>query len=348
MMSMFSRRLLALGSIAALAVTACSEEQAAAPNTTAAPGTTVAPATSTTAAPESTTSNPEPAVTSTTVPGTTMPPVTTTPATTAPPPPSGIPTDDSVELFAGSDLGPWLYVGRWTGAAWEGPFAADASPIAATVGSGDTLRITDLAAGTREGTVGGAGEACFDERIGPVITPNAGVPDEPGFGYSAIAVEGDWTLRPRPVADVDADVPSYETAGVAAFADDDVETQAGEIDQIVVADLDGDGDSEALVVFGDESLSEGDTIDPGFSGLLLIDTDTGAATTITKSFIPLTFEEGTAPVFDTYRVLDVADLNGDGLMEIVVRWWYSEGAGVSVYTYDGTTTAEVIVAGCGA
>ncbi|BAN02536.1 hypothetical protein [Ilumatobacter coccineus] len=337
---MKSRRLV-LVPAAALAFTACAAEETATPRT--------APVTSatTTLAPETTVATTVPPETTTTAVDTTTTAPTTAPPTTQPEPPSGTPSADAAPIFAGSDLGAWLYIGRWTGSAWEGSFDEAGDAIVPEIASNGGVTISSAQATPADGESGPLAESCFDGRTGPVITPNAGAPDPPGFGYSAIATTAEWNLRPRQVADVDADIQAYVDAGVAAFASDDVETQAGEVDQIVVADLDGDGDTEALVVFGDESESEGDTVDPGFSGLLLIDTDTGEATTVAKSFIPLSFPEGETPVFDNYRVLDVADLNGDGLMEIVVHTWYYEGAGVDVYTYDGSSTTEVLSTGCG-
>ena len=35
------------------------------------------------------------------------------------------------------------------------------------------------------------------------------------------------------------------------------------------------------------------------------------------------------------RVLGVADLNGDGRMEVALHTWYYEGAGVTVFEFDG-------------
>ena len=327
---------------------ACSQQETATPNTT--PITTSATTgPSTTLAVETTVPPTVAAETSTTIESTTTVAETTTtaPPTTALPAPSGEPTGEAVPIFAGSDLGPWLYLGRWSGSAWDGAFDAENQAVDPAFASNATITITDLTRGARDGASGASGESCFDGRTGPAITPNAGVPDPPGFGYSAIALPADWPLRPRPVAEVEADIADYRESGIAAFAGDAVETQAGELDQIVVSDLDGDGDSEAIVVFGDESESESAATDPGFSALLLIDTDSGDATTIAKSFVPLDLEEGALADFESHRVLDVADLNGDGLMEIVAHVWYGEGALVSIFTYDGGAVTEVLSTGCG-
>ncbi len=337
----------------AVAAASCSAEESSSPATASLDSTTLPTTTTTTVAPSTTT---------TTVAPTTLPTTTTTVPPTTTPPPSGIPTDGTVPVFAGSELGSWLYVGRWNGSGWDGAFDEDGAAVEPVLASNASVTIHDLVRGAREGSSGAFGESCFDGRVGPGITPTAGAPDVPGYGYSAIALQADWPLVPRPVAQVDADVASYAEAGVRMFADDDVETQAGEIDQIVVSDLDGDGDSESLVVFGDESEGEGGGfVDPGFSGLLLIDADSGAAITVVKDFIPLaatqvttttdpaTGEAGAAPAptFELYRVLDVVDLNGDGLMEIVVHVWDDDGAGITVWSYDGETVTDAVSTGCG-
>ena len=202
------------------------------------------------------------------------------------------------------------------------------------------------------GTAGELDEACFAEGTGaingPIIAPNAGVPDVPGFGYRAVALPSTWDTHAREAVLIDKTIQSYADAGVAAFANTDVETQAGEIDQTVVSDLDGDGDTEALVVFGHENvLEEGEPGPPGgFSALLLIDADSLAATEIEKSFTPIAADPAATPPFDSYRVLDVADLNGDGIAEVLVHTWFADGASVIVYTYDGITLSEVLTAGC--
>ncbi len=44
----------------------------------------------------------------------------------------------------------------------------------------------------------------------------------------------------------------------------------------------------------------------------------------------------------------VADLDGDGWLEVVVGTRYYEGSGVAVYAWDGDAIDDVLVAGCGA
>ncbi len=326
-------------------MSACTQEAAVTPSTATVDESTVTTepvAETTTTPPTETTPPPETAVpeTTSTVPETTTAPTTTTAAT-------GDPTSVSTEYFIGGEEDAWLYLGRWTGNAWETGRDDDGQLRQPTVSDGDSVFVHELDVAPTPGDVGGSGDACAaDGRTGPVISPNAGAPADPGFGFRSIAFPADWPTEPRPVAVVDASVASYVAAGEAAFDDLDVDASEGTIQQLVVADLDGDGDTEALVAFGGT----------GFSALLLIDADSGASITIARSVTetstPTTVAEGDTPgdatttPADTFRTLAVADLNGDGRFEIVAHAFAGDDAAVTVSTYDGTEVDPVLATGC--
>ena len=343
-----SRRVLALLTLTGVAMTACTEQAEVTPSTAtieAAP-TTIEPEPepSTTTAPD-TTLAPETTVaeTTSTVPETTVAPTTTAPAT-------GDPTTVSTEYFVGGAADAWLYLGRWTGNAWERDLVDDelVQPLSA---DGTDVALHSLDADPVDATLDGTGEACAaDARTGPIIVPGADAPADPGFGFGAIAFSSDWPTEPRPVAVVDASIDSYVAAGVAAFGGLDVDASNGAIQQLVVADLDGDGDTEALVAFGGD----------GFSALLLIDADTGASITIARSVETTTTAAAPDPdadpeadvvvpvtePADTYRMLAVTDLNGDGRAEIIVHTFVGDRAAVTAITYDGTEVESVLATRC--
>jgi len=277
-----------------------------------------------------------------TVVDTTVPEPTTTPPPITTPPPSGTPSSTPTEFFGGGDADGWLYLGRWTGNAWESALDGSQQPRTPALGIDEVL-IHEIDLDPITGDLGATAEACSTGRNGPVITPNARAPEDPGFGYRSVAFGADWPTQPRQVALVDADVESYVTAGIAAFESIGVDASAGEIQQIVVADLDGDGDSESLVAFGGT----------GFSTLLLIDADSGAALIVARDGIaeaaPSTAASTTsAPnTWESYRTLAVADLNGDGLMEFVLHAWESEDdTSVVVHEYDGSEVTAVLTTSC--
>ena len=54
-----------------------------------------------------------------------------------------------------------------------------------------------------------------------------------------------------------------------------------------------------------------------------------------SSFVDPDLPDDELPFINMARVLGVADLNGDGRMEVALHTWYYEGAGVTVFEFDG-------------
>ena len=209
--------------------------------------------------------------------------------------------------------------------------------------------MTGLELAPAAASLGGAGEACFDERIGFAVDVAVPEPDPPGFGYSGIGVVGDWAIQPRPANQLGLQIDEYRQIG-ATFADDlGVDGTTGKVVQVVRSDLDGDGMEEVLVVFEHFESPFGAPGDlalvylraPQISGQVV-------DTVIFSSFVAPDLPEDQLPFLNRARVLGVADLNGDGRMEVALRTWYHEGAGVTVFDFDGDGATAVMGNGCGA
>lgn len=164
-----------------LARTACTQQESVTPATPAPtpPSTTTAP----------TTSIPPPVTES----ATESMPVATTAETadslsraTMPSPPSGIPSSTSSQFFAGCDPDGWLYLGRWTGNAWESALDENQQLRQPAIASNGVL-IHEVDVDLISGAVGATAEACSDGRVGPVISPKPGALADPGRWYRAIA-----------------------------------------------------------------------------------------------------------------------------------------------------------------
>jgi hypothetical protein len=242
-----------------------------------------------------------------------------------------------------------LPLGAWQADHWTSELD-DGTPIAASIDGEPTFAITGLGFPELSGVVGPSGEACFDGREGPAIDAEVPLPEPSGFGFSAIALPASWPLRPRPVAQISGGVPAYQQLGEDTFAGEPVDASLGEVEQIVVADLDGDGDDEALVGF--EYVQN--PASPGSPGdlatILLVDTASRSAQTIISANVAADAGDDADffAIIERFRVLDVADLNGDGRMEVAIHAWYYEGASVILYEYDGTSLTQVLATGCGA
>jgi hypothetical protein len=328
---MIRRRLLVL----ALGVTlaACTTEQSSNPGptlTSTTSTTTIAPA----------------ATTTTTVAPTTVAATATTPPETTSGP--SAPVDAVVPLLIGGQQGGWLSLGAWQFDRWADPVDADGDPVAPSIGPGTAVTVSNLGSDAA-GQLGESTEACPDGRIGPTLDVTVPVPDPPGFGYGAVALPTpSWDLTPRPLAVSTRGPAAYGAIGVEAFAGEPVDASLGAVDQLVVTDLDGDGDDEALVVF---EYVQADSIRgaPGdLASVLLVDATTRESSTVLQSFVDEDLGPDESPLLERFRILDVADYNGDATMEVAVHAWSYEGSSVIVFEYDGTELTEVLAAGCGA
>lgn len=329
---MIAPRLPIAVTLVAVLVAACTTEESTTPAPTLT-STTSTSTTTTTVAP-STTSAP-----------TTVEETTTTPASTTTLP-SG-PADVQVPLLIGGQGGGWLYLGAWQFDRWASAFDDDGDPITPSTGPGTAVTVTNLGLDS-PATLGEFAEACFDEREGPTLDVTVAAPEPPGFGYGALALPTpEWTLSPRQIAVTATGPAAYQAIGEAAFAGDPVDASLGAVAQVVIADLDGDGDDEAIAVF-EHVTADAITGTPGdLAAVLLIDTATRESSTALKTFVDQALDPAAFPVTTRYRVIDVADYNGDGRMEVAVHAWYYEGSSVILFEYDGTELVEVLATGCG-
>ncbi len=330
---MIGRQLLglALATLAAVGGAACTTEQSSNPGPTLTSTTSTTLSATTTSTAETTT---------------TIAPTTTSPDTTMTGP--SAPADALVPLLIGGADGGWLALGAWEFDEWAEAVDANGDPVAPSIGPGTAVTVSNLGPSTT-GQLGESTEACFDERVGPTIDVTIPLPDPPGFGYGAVALPTpSWNLTPRPLAVSARGPATYATLGVDAFTGDPVDASLGAVDQLVVTDLDGDGDDEALVVFEYVQANSIRGAPGDLSSVLLVDATTRESSTVLQSFVDQDLDPSELPRIERFRILDVADYNGDAVMEVAVHAWYYEGSSVIVFEYDGTELTEVLTAGCGA
>lgn len=299
-------------------------------------------------------SDPAPTLTTTTTATTVAPATTVTPSTAPATAPElttttlrATPTDAVVAiLVGGADHAGWLFLGAWQRDRWRTASDPAGNAIRREISPGADATVSRLS-GARAATVGDSAETCDDGRVGPTLSVTVAAPAPPGFGYSAVAaIDSDWPVLPRPFAATSTAPASYRALGERAFDGVAVDASLGDIEQLVVVDLDGDGDDEAVASF-EYVQSEATVGTPGdLAALLLVDVNTRAATTVATSSIASTRSTRGLSAIARYRVLAVADLNGDGRMEVVVHTWIGEVASVKAYAYDGTELNEVLAAGC--
>jgi hypothetical protein len=325
------------------------------PNTTVVASTEPAPADPSATDPSATD------LSATDLPATDVPtadPPATDPAATQPPATEPATTGEATErtavFYAGS--GPdiaWVPLGWWDGTGWNEiavtddfrilpPPAPEIESVAVTsldLPDGPSAVVSGLSLGPEQGY-------CVDDETGPLIPDAPVIPDTPvSLNYDAVAVTADWPLQPRDVRQVGLENPEYASIG-AGFFEGTPTAAEGAVAQAVRVDLDGDGIEEVLVTY--ERITE-----PNF----------GAANDFTGVYVRYPSADGSVvdellagyvmedpvdfPTVGRYTLAAVADLNGDGVMEVMIRERFWESGAMSVYALDDGRLVRVGGGGCG-
>jgi hypothetical protein len=174
-----------------------------------------------------------------------------------------------------------------------------------------------------------------------------------GFGQTGptddtpVAVSGVADVHPRPVTVLNPAAPEYRTAAGRVLASLGIQDPDPQVRQVVRADLDGDGADEVLVRA--ERLVDRESLSPveGEYSVLFLRRLVGGAVRDTVLFSDTAHLEAESRYMMAFDVGAVADLNGDGRMEVVIGIKYYEGSSVQVHELHGDTLAPVLGLGCG-
>jgi hypothetical protein len=201
---------------------------------------------------------------------------------------------------------------------------------------------------TNAGFVGTAtGSAPYSATVVCPSDRNVDLYPVPETGREVIAIGGEWNALPRAVETLANDLPVYLEIVRGQLTAHGLDYPEPILLQTLRTDLDGDSQSEVLLVsyrFETEAvpqISAGD-----YSLVLLLDAAGGDET-----LVPLVADyylENQAPAAaNRYSIAGILDLNGDGRMEIVVRGLRYEGTTDAVFEWDGANAQPALVHDCG-
>jgi hypothetical protein len=223
--------------------------------------------------------------------------------------------------------------GRWV----------EAAAMAKQMRGGEKYRLYDLAGFVAEGAGGkpeSAGAPCDETqvvKINPV----------PQSKRALIAIGGTWNASPRAVTVLNNSNAGYRQAIGGLLKTNGIAETGAVLNQVLRVDLEGDGQDEVLLGASKYTGGLGVQAKAGdYSIVLLRKIANGKVESI-----PVVAEYHRSAGDDApneYRILAVLDVNGDGVMEIIVYSRYYEGDSTSIYSVNGTRVEDVLNCGCGA
>lgn len=294
---------------------------------------------------DSTTST-EPSTTSTisTAPttSTTVPAVTTTvPATTTTEPDDTTTTTELAGTWAHGPLVTTAFgaLGWWDGIGWLDAESEGALPVV----GGEDYQVIVLDRVSR--TTGGA-QTTVCEPL-DLIGVELAEPDLLGQfpGPYGVAISAPWELQPHLFEEVE-DNGTYGGFAAELLSSRGLEVAEPVIKQLFRTDLEGDGVHEVLIVA--EEVTPGFIMEEGDYSIAFMRKVVEGEVQTALLGETLVFDEmdqfGAA-----YSFGGVADLNGDGRMEIIVNAAFFEGFAVEVWEYvnDDLGALQVLQMGCG-
>ncbi|MGH8913735.1 MAG: hypothetical protein ACRDZM_04370 [Acidimicrobiia bacterium] len=231
-------------------------------------------------------------------------------------------------------------LGWWDGTAWAQVEAETELPLSGN----ESYQVAVL--GLQAITTGGSPTTLCD----PLDNPGVELENEQLLGDFpgpyGVAISASWPLVPHLVETLEDDGTN---SGFAAelLAERGLEVPQPVIKQLLRVDLEGDGVNEVIVVA--EDVTEGLFAEEGDYSIAFMrrTVDGDIRTLILGESVIVTADD---PLVYAFSVGAVADLNGDGKMEIVLSSAYYEGLGVEVWEYvdDDQGLVSRITQGCGA
>lgn len=232
-------------------------------------------------------------------------------------------------------------LGGWSGKAW-----LQHQPAARLVRGRERYRFYDLTGAL--GVAAGDSPSAFGPEGPCVETLSVSFAAPPGIPGDFVAVSGAFDPLPRPPILLSTDQQVYRDAAAAILREKGIARPDVRLTQVIRVDLDGDGAEEVLV----SATHYARGLSPGagagdYSMVFLRRVLNGQVATrlISGDFFPRAVKFGSPA---EHRVAAILDLNGDGIMEIVLFGRYYEGDWITAFHVDREGIVEILSAGCGA
>lgn len=246
----------------------------------------------------------------------------------------------ATDTAGGGDLTGYL-LGGWSKDGWLQDKAA-----ASLLRSGETYRFYSLtgelgaALGSPPHPLSEKGDPCHKTLAVSFAT-------SPKSTGGLVAVGGAFNALPRVPRLLSTAQQAYKDAAAAILKQKGIARPEVRLTQVIRVDLEGDGSEEVLVSATHYAKGLSASASPGDYSLVFLRRVVGGKVVtdlIEVDSFPKGLEFG-AP--GEHRVGAVLDLNGDGVMEIVLFGRYYEGDWVAAYRIERDTVIKIFSTGCG-
>lgn len=237
---------------------------------------------------------------------------------------------------------PWRYViggcanGRWLDSQTTGKrLNASVTPYRAFTLAGEVKSVT-------------AAKAAPDDDLCPdlwmqTITPELDLEEK------VIGVNAPWNPMPRLAKSADVTQEKYVAAVRELLVGKGIAKPKVSIRQLLRVDLEGDGEEEVLITAthykNEAELISAKAGDYSFVALRRVVDRKVRTQFVMGEVYPKSDTNG---LLNTFEVGGLLDLNGDGILEVIVRSSYYEGGGTHVWQLDHGKLVSVLSIACGA
>lgn len=167
------------------------------------------------------------------------------------------------------------------------------------------------------------------------------------FGGLAVGVTGSWNVIPRVAEELPTDTPVYVDEVTNWLKKKGLSEPVVEISQILRVDIEGDGTDEVLISASHFVEPTGHAVEHGDYSMVLMRKVVGDSVETVSILADYYDQEYPLQFPLTFARTFPADLDNDGVLEVLVgveRW---EGSGIIVFEIDGTTARPIFEGMCG-
>lgn len=164
-----------------------------------------------------------------------------------------------------------------------------------------------------------------------------------------IALKHSWPLFPRAYKRQDPTQPVYEEILKNALIQQGLENPVSEIKEIIRVDLDGDGSEEVIMTASNAKENEFEKVKKGDNAIVLFRNVVGGKVQqqVLDHYLLIDEPEQSTLYRVLFETAQIADLDGDGIMEVIIRSWYYEGEYYSVFKLINNKLERVATNGWG-